>query len=128
MVDNTAAIALATDYQLTRRSAHMTVTLNFIHEHVENGTIVLRYINTDNNVADVLTKALPVESFDRHSESLSRGFGGVLPVSHDNQVASADAAYYQRRLSELQRLRGLRSKNITKASRPQLLCSLSPVL
>ena len=105
----------------------MTVTLNFIHEHVENGTIALRYINTDNNVADVLTKALPAESFDRHSESLSRGFYGVEPVSHDNQVASADEAY-QRRFRELQRLRGLRSKNITKASRPQLLySSFSPV-
>ena len=104
----------------------MTTTLNFIHEHIVNGTIALRYINTDNNVADVLTKALPAESFDRHSESLSRGFAGVLPVSHDNQVASADAAY-QRRLSELQRLRGLRSKKIIKSSRPQLLCSLSSV-
>ena len=39
MVDNTAAIALATEYQLTRRSAHMTVTLNFIHEHVETAPL-----------------------------------------------------------------------------------------
>ena len=77
MVDNTAAIALATEYQLTRRSAHMTVTLNFIHEHVENGTIALCNINTDNNVANVLTKALPAESFDKHSDSLSCGFHEV---------------------------------------------------
>ena len=124
MTDNTAAIALATEYQLTRRSAHLTVTLNFIHEHIQNGTIALRYINTDNNVADVLTKPLAADKFEMHSESLSRGFHGVQPFSSDNQVVSADAAYH-RRLSELQRLRGLRTKNIVKASRPQLLCSLS---
>jgi hypothetical protein len=120
MTDNTAAIALATEYQLTRRSAHMTVTLNFIHEHVQNGIIALRYVNTDNNVADVLTKALAADKFDRHSESLSRGFQGVEPPSSASRVISADEAY-QRRLSELHRLRKLRSKTIIKASRPQVL-------
>ena len=126
MTDNTAAIALATEYQLTRRSAHLTVTLNFIHEHVQTGTIALRYINTDNNVADVLTKPLAADKFNQHSESLSRGFGGVQPFSYDTRVVSADEAHH-RRLSELQRLRGLRTKNIVKASRPQLLCSLSSI-
>ena len=120
MTDNTAAIALATEYQLTRRSAHMTVTLNFIHEHVQNGTIALRYVNTDNNVADVLTKALAADKFDRHSESLSRGFLGVEPPSSATRAVSADEAY-QSRLSELQRLRKLRSKTIIKASRPLVL-------
>ena len=100
----------------------MTVTLNFIHEHVQTGTIALRYINTENNVADVLTKPLAADKFDKHSESLSRGFGGVEPISTSTRAVTADEAY-QRRLSELHRLRGLRSKNIVKASRPQILFS-----
>ena len=120
MVDNTAAISLSKNFELSRRSAHMTVTLNFIHEHVENGTISLRHIGTDNNVADVLTKPLAFDKFEQHSRSLAYGFDGVMPASTDISIATKEEAY-QRRLQELQRLRGLRSKNITKGLRPQHL-------
>jgi hypothetical protein len=34
--------------------------INYIHECIEAGIIKLQYVNTDNEVADVLTKLLPV--------------------------------------------------------------------
>jgi hypothetical protein len=38
--------------------AHMVVKINFIQEQVANGTIAIKYINTENQVADILTKPL----------------------------------------------------------------------
>jgi hypothetical protein len=36
--------------------------INFLHEQVTGKVIELKFINTENEVADVLTKLLPVES------------------------------------------------------------------
>ena len=41
---------------------NMTMRLNFIHECIQNKTISLKYINTYLEVADVLTKLLPVSA------------------------------------------------------------------
>ena len=54
--------------------------INFLHEQVTTNVIALKYINTDNEVADVLTKLLPVESHRRHSEILLLGHKGIPPV------------------------------------------------
>ena len=54
--------------------------INFLHEQVTNNVIALKFINTENEVADVLTKLLPVESHRRHSEILLLGHKGIPPV------------------------------------------------
>ena len=48
--------------------------LNFIHQEILNGTIRLCYIDTNNQVADILTKALPFLSFSQHADKLLHGF------------------------------------------------------
>jgi len=51
--------------------------INAIHQEVLNGTIVIKYIDTEGNTVDVLTKAIPVESFKRYTHSLHHGFGNI---------------------------------------------------
>jgi hypothetical protein len=36
---------------------------------------VIKYIDTDSNSVDVLTKALPIIPFERHTHSIQHGFG-----------------------------------------------------
>jgi hypothetical protein len=75
-IDNEAAIKVGNTYQLSEKISHMVVRLNYIHQQVRNGTVVLKYIDTNNNVADTLTKALPHDSFLHHTERLLHGFRG----------------------------------------------------
>lgn len=58
LVDNQGAIALATNPAFHARTKHIGVRHHFIRDQVEDHTISLQYIPTDDQVADVLTKAL----------------------------------------------------------------------
>ncbi|KAG6531025.1 hypothetical protein ZIOFF_004795 [Zingiber officinale] len=58
-VDNKSAIALMKNPVFHGRSKHIDTRFHFIRECVENGQIVVEFINTGEQRADVLTKTLP---------------------------------------------------------------------
>ncbi|KAG6475509.1 hypothetical protein ZIOFF_064731 [Zingiber officinale] len=58
-VDNKSAIALMKNPVFYGQSKHIDTRFHFIRECVENGQIVVEFINTEEQRADVLTKALP---------------------------------------------------------------------
>jgi transposase InsO family protein len=70
-MDNKGSISLAENPDHHARTKHIDVKYHLIREHVERGTVALHYVQTSNNVADVLTKALPR---DRHL-TLRNGLG-----------------------------------------------------
>ena len=41
------------------RSKHIEIRYHFIRDQVQRGAVQLQYIPTDDQVADILTKALP---------------------------------------------------------------------
>jgi len=57
-VDNQSAIALSRNPVFHDRSKHIDVRYHFIRECVDEGGIVLSYTETEQQLADVLTKAL----------------------------------------------------------------------
>jgi len=57
-VDNQSAIALSRNPVFHDRSKHIDVRYHFIWECVDEGGIVLSYTETEQQLADVLTKAL----------------------------------------------------------------------
>jgi hypothetical protein len=59
-VDNMSAIALMKNPVFHRRSKHIHPKYHFIRECVEGGQIVIKFIRTDEQRADALTKALTV--------------------------------------------------------------------
>jgi hypothetical protein len=71
--DSASAKALADICNIGTNSSHLVMRINYIHECVEAGIIQLKYINTLNEVADILTKLLPVEAHERHSQFLLEG-------------------------------------------------------
>ncbi|XP_042439770.1 secreted RxLR effector protein 161-like [Zingiber officinale] len=58
-VDNKSAIALMKNPVFRGRSKHIDTRFHFIRECVEKGQIVVEFVNTGEQRADVLTKALP---------------------------------------------------------------------
>ncbi len=57
--DNQGALALAKNPQFHSRSKHIDIQWHYQSERLENRSVELRYIPTEEQVADGLTKALP---------------------------------------------------------------------
>jgi hypothetical protein len=63
--DNTAAITLTKNASGHSRIKHIDVKHHWIREAVECGDIAVDYIPTDENIADLFTKALPRPQFEK---------------------------------------------------------------
>ncbi|GJU30087.1 retrovirus-related pol polyprotein from transposon TNT 1-94 [Tanacetum coccineum] len=61
--DSKSAIAISCNPIQHSRTKHIIVCYHFIKEHVEKGTIELYFVKTDYQLADLFTKALPVDRF-----------------------------------------------------------------
>eukprot|EP00253_Pinus_taeda_P014406 PITA_14406 len=57
--DNQSCIKLAENPVFHDRSKHIGIRYHFIRDYVQKGIVKLEYISTDEQVADILTKALP---------------------------------------------------------------------
>jgi hypothetical protein len=64
-VDNTGAIAFAKNAQFSQRTKHVDIKYHFIQDHVEKGTITVHHVASENNVSDILTKALDRVKFEK---------------------------------------------------------------
>nr|GEZ91402.1 retrotransposon protein, putative, unclassified [Tanacetum cinerariifolium] len=62
--DSKSAIAISCNPVQHSRTKHIAVRYHFIKEHVEKGTIELYFVKTDYQLADIFTKALPVDRFN----------------------------------------------------------------
>nr|GFA44728.1 retrovirus-related Pol polyprotein from transposon TNT 1-94 [Tanacetum cinerariifolium] len=62
--DLKSAIAISCNPVQHSRTKHIVVCYHFIKEHVEKGTIELYFVKMDYQLADLFTKALPVDRFN----------------------------------------------------------------
>ena len=58
MVNNQSAISLAKNPVLHDRSKHIDVKFHFLRDCVDGGQIVIEFVETGRQLADVLTKPL----------------------------------------------------------------------
>jgi hypothetical protein len=68
--DNQSCIALAKNPIFHARSKHIDIRHHFIHDRVESKEIELKYMSTNEMIADALTKALPHPRFVQHVEHM----------------------------------------------------------
>ncbi len=61
--DNQACIAHAVAPKMSPRTKHIGVKYHFFRHHIADGEIEVHYVDTNNQVADMLTKGLPPEKF-----------------------------------------------------------------
>jgi hypothetical protein len=68
--DNFGALELARLPKLSPRTKHINVCYHHFHEHVRKGLIKIFPIDTKDQIADVLTKPLAQNDFQRHRCSM----------------------------------------------------------
>jgi hypothetical protein len=106
--DSQSAKTLSDSYNIGNKSAHITVRLNFIHEQIKRKVIELKFINTENQVADVLTKLLPMDQHKTFTKVLLTGHGGKPPTVTLKSKLSAIRLALKKKMSE-----PAKPKNIT---------------
>jgi len=68
--DNSGPIAIAKLGNFTKNSKHIEVQYHFINENYENGIIEIVKIDSNLNLADILTKGLEKTKFLRNRNAL----------------------------------------------------------
>jgi hypothetical protein len=68
--DNLGCIALSGNPVSHTRAKHIDIRYHFIRERVAKGTIKLNFVSTKFMLADVFTKALPRDAFEKFREQL----------------------------------------------------------
>lgn len=61
--DNQGCISIAKNPSCHKRSKHIDIKYHFSREQVENKVIIIKYIPTNEQLADILTKPLPAVQF-----------------------------------------------------------------
>ena len=62
--DSTSAIEVSRNPKFHGRMKHIDIRHHFLRDAVEAGTLILQYCQTDNQLADIMTKALPRDKFE----------------------------------------------------------------
>ena len=73
--DNMSSIKLAKNPIMHGRSKHIDVRFHFLRELCKEGVIELKHCNTQDQIADIMTKALKMDTFEK-----LRGLLGVCEV------------------------------------------------
>ena len=68
--DNSGALELARLPKLRPRTKHINVCYHHFREHIRKGLIKIFPVSTEDQIADILTKALPQNLFQRHRRYL----------------------------------------------------------
>lgn len=63
--DNQSAISMAKNPQFDGRAKQIDIKYHFIRDHVSSGKMELRYCKTNDMVADIMTKGLSGEQFEK---------------------------------------------------------------
>lgn len=58
LCDNTAAIKVANDLHLTKRSHHVTKEFHYVNEQIHDGNLLLEWIDSPRQKSDIMTKSL----------------------------------------------------------------------
>ena len=68
--DNTAVLAVAKDSKYNGKTKNIKKRYHYIRDAIIDKDVVLKYISTNNIVADPLTKPIAKDVFIRHVKSL----------------------------------------------------------
>ena len=64
--DNQAAIAMSTNFMTTKRTKHVDIKHHVIRYWCKEDVMDFAYVDTDNQLTDIMTKVLTMPPFRRH--------------------------------------------------------------
>ncbi|GBM60262.1 Retrovirus-related Pol polyprotein from transposon TNT 1-94 [Araneus ventricosus] len=70
-VDNQSAIKLIKNPVFHKRTKHIDVRYHFIREKCDDGSVNIKYVKSEEQLADIFTKALPKVKFEKLRELLN---------------------------------------------------------
>jgi hypothetical protein len=73
--DNDGSIAMARNPQFHKRSKHITTRWHWVRDLVEDGALTIESCRDPQQMADILTKALPKPKHQRHTQEM-----GLAPI------------------------------------------------
>ncbi len=76
-VDNIGAVYLAKYATTSNRTKHIDTRYHFVREYIEDGIVKVIFVRSENNHADIFTKNLNGESFEKHSGTI-----GLTDIYH----------------------------------------------
>ena len=71
--DNTGAIFLVKNQQVGARTKHIDVRHNYLRAQLEEKTLQVKFVNSDNNLSDIMTNNCTEKVFTRHAENILNG-------------------------------------------------------
>ena len=71
--DNQSAIFLTKDQMFHERTKHIDVRYHFVREIIARGDIVMSKVGTQDNLAYMMTKSLPIAKFVHYSKLVGLG-------------------------------------------------------
>ena len=69
-VDNVGAIWLSNNRNTRDRTKHIDIRTAFVKEYQEDGKIIIKFVKSEDNEADIFTKNTSSIIFQRHQEEL----------------------------------------------------------
>jgi hypothetical protein len=69
--DNQGTIAFSKNPRVHKRTKHIDVKHHMVREHIEEGVIIVQYVESRFNKADLMTKALAKSLFTFHKEGIN---------------------------------------------------------
>ena len=70
--DNIGAIYLGHNAKLSQRTKHIDVKHHFVREYVEKGLIKILFVKSEENDADIWTKNVKQETYDKHTSKFMK--------------------------------------------------------
>ena len=86
--DDEEAIKMVINHFSSRRARHVDVKYHIVHDAVESGVIRIHYVKSGEEHADVLTKALDVNTLETHARFLLGSCETIFQVSKKIKIVS----------------------------------------
>ena len=72
-VDNVGAIYLSKSATTSNRTRHIDTRYHFVREYIDDGVLKVVFVKLEDNHADIMTKHLSIQLFDKHSNAIMNG-------------------------------------------------------